>query len=149
MQLYSTHRSRIEAGLIRLFDWDTARTDWSSLMHGHEGSKLFIGKHEIDRCDPVRANSYGFLPGPGFGEDRSVDAMLSKHIIGLLFAGQTPPLVPGDDLISSAGHIGELESTALIGHCVVRVRCNKHLCVHPDMSAVAAQVHQTWSLHGA
>ena len=75
--------------------------------------------------------------------------MLGQNVIGLLFAGQPPSFMPSHDLVSAGRDIGELEAAALIGDRVIRVRSNKHLRVHPNMSAVTAQIHQARGLHAA
>src|SRR5438046_9664423 len=67
----------------------------------------------------------------------------------MLFPLQAPALMPGDKLVSPGRHVVELEAAALIGYGIVRVRGNKHFCVHPDMAAVATQVDESRSLHRA
>src|SRR5579859_1674315 len=104
--------------------------------------KLFIRDREVHGARLIRLYGNGFLPRLRFAEDRALYAAFRKHVIGLLFADQSPAFVPRDDFVVARRDVGEFEAPGLIGDGVVRVRDDHHLGVHPDMAAVAAKVYE-------
>src|SRR5208282_248959 len=97
----------------------------------------------------MRADLDWLFPSSWFGEDRTLNSALGEDVVGLLFSGQTPAFMPGDDLICAGWDASEFKTTALIGDSVIRMRDDHHLGVHPDVAAVAAKVDQAGGWHGA
>jgi hypothetical protein len=97
---------------------------------------------EVLRARLIPLNRHGLFPGLRLREYRPLDATLGQNVISLFFPGQSPALMPCDDLIRSRRHIGQLETAALVSDRVIRVGHDEHFGVHPDMASIAPQMHQ-------
>ncbi len=113
-------------------------------------NKLFaVREYEIDRANLVPGHGYRLFPRLGFGEDRTLHRMFGQHIVCLLFTCQAPAFMPGHNLIRSRRDIGELKAAAFVGDGIVGMRNHHHFRVHPDVAAIAPQVHQSRRWHGS
>jgi len=90
-----------------------------------------------------------FLPCAGIGEEWPLHGLLGQDVVDFFLTREAPAFMPGDDLVGAGGNVGELEASALVGYGVVRMRDHHHLGIHPDVAAIAAQVDQAGSRHGA
>lgn len=89
------------------------------------------------------------FPGFRLGEDWALNSVFGEDVVGLLFAGQSPAFMPGDNLIGAGRNVPEFEASALVGDGVIRIGNYHHLGIHPDMPTVATKIYQAGSRHVA
>src|SRR5215471_11118210 len=89
--------------------------------------------------------AYGdrFFPAFWLRKYRPFHSVFRQHVERLLCANHSPTLMPGDDLIGTGWNIRKLKLPALISYGIVGVRNDHHFGIHPDVSTVTAQAHQT------
>ena len=109
--------------------------------------RLFLRDHEVHKGSLTSIHVDGLFPSSGFAKNGPLNCLLAKDIHGILSSQHMPSFVPRNNFIITGRHIGKLEPAVLAGNCVVRVRNYHHFSVHPNVSAVAAQVDKAWSVH--
>src|SRR5579862_4784240 len=104
---------------------------------------LPVRDQEIYCCRLIASNRNRLFPGLRRCEDGAVHFALGQYVEGLLFADDSPPLMPGDNLVCAGWYVGEFEPAALVRDCKVRMSDYHHFRVHPDVASVTAEIHNS------
>src|SRR5438270_10517376 len=110
-------------------------------------SSLLFRYHKTDFSTGVRLNANLLFPRSRRRKNRTLSALLRKHVISCFLPHHIPPFMPSNNLIFPRWHVRQFKFSALVSHGVIRMGHHKHFCVHPGMTTVASQADQPEARH--
>ena len=114
---------------------------------GPEEICLFLRDDEVHDGSLTSGDGDGSFPSSRFAENSPLDCFLAEYIQCILSTQHMPSFVPRHNFIIAGGHVGKLEPAILVGNGIIRVRYDHHFSIHPNVSAIAAQVDKARSVH--
>jgi len=108
-----------------------------------------FSERKVDFGCAVWRNRDGLAPDGRIGKNWALHAHLRHHIVERTFSDYPPALVPGHDIVLPRRYVGQFEIAVFVGDGVVRMLCDNHFAIHPDVACIATQIDHAFAGHGA